>query len=73
MTERWAREPGHVMLSFRRARIQSGKVPRGQFPIKLSTVRGTFQSVCQNAAILSPAPELDRSGNSSGTIWRAAD
>jgi hypothetical protein len=29
--------------------------------------------VSQNAAILSPAPELDRSGNSSGTIWRAAD
>jgi hypothetical protein len=74
MTERWAREPGHVMLSFRRARIQSGEVPRGQFPTcKLSTVRGAFQSVTQNAAILSPAPELDRSGNSSGTIWRAAD
>ena len=73
MTKRWAREPGHVMLSFRRARIQSGKV-RGQFPTcKLSTVRGAFQSVTQNAAILSPAPELDRSGNSSGTIWRAAD
>ena len=51
------------MLSFRRARIQSGEVPRGQFPTcKLSTVRGAFQSVSQNAAILSSAPELDQVG-----------
>ena len=43
--------------------------------VPCSSNDGTMGSrtVSQNAAILSPAPELDRSGNSSGTIWRAAD